>query len=213
MNYSKENVEMMVHKKKTTAGRILTWSGMICLSLALFLVIYNRLDDYRAKRSADTVLKACEERLEKKEMKEEGSTPDYVLNPDMNMPEVNVDDISCIGVLEIPSISLTLPVSSKYSDEILREIPCRYYGSVYTDNMVIAGHNYISHFGKLSQLTEGDAIIFTDVEGHTFTWYVDAIEALHSTDVEGMTEVEQPLTLFTCTMDGQNRITVRCISP
>lgn len=145
-------------------------------------------------------------------MKEEGSTPDYVLNPDMNMPEVNVDDISCIGVLEIPSISLTLPVGSKYSDEILREIPCRYYGSVYTDNMVIAGHNYISHFGKLSQLTEGDAIIFTDVEGHTFTWYVDAIEALHSTDVEGMTEGKWPLTLFTCTMDGQNRITVRCIS-
>ena len=148
----------------------------------------------------------------KKEMKEEGSTPDYVLNPDMNMPEVNVDDISCIGVLEIPSISLTLPVGSKYSDEILREIPCRYYGSVYTDNMVIAGHNYISHFGKLSQLTERDAIIFTDVEGHTFTWYVDAIEALHSTDVEGMTEGKWPLTLFTCTMDGQNRITVRCIS-
>lgn len=78
--------------------------------------------------------------------------------------------------------------------------------------MVIAGHNYISHFGKLSQLTEGDAIIFTDLEGHTFTWYVDAIEALQSTDVEGMTEGKWPLTLFTCTMDGQNRITVKCIS-
>lgn len=190
----------------------MTWLGMGLLSLALFLSVHNRLEDERAGKRADTLVKAYQELCQKSTGQEEKDIAAYVLNPDMNMPEVNVDDISCIGVLEIPSISLTLPVSSKYSDEILREIPCRYYGSVYTDNMVIAGHNYISHFGKLSQLTEGDAIIFTDLEGHTFTYYVDAIEALQSTDVEGMTEGKWPLTLFTCTMDGQNRITVRCIS-
>lgn len=35
-----------------------------------------------------------------------GSIPDYVLNPDMDMPEVDVDGMSCIGTLEIPRLDL-----------------------------------------------------------------------------------------------------------
>ena len=34
---------------------------------------------------------------------EEPSVPDYVLNPEMDMPEEEVDGLAYIGVLEIPS--------------------------------------------------------------------------------------------------------------
>lgn len=46
-----------------------------------------------------------------------GTIPDYVLNPDMEMSEVDVDGMSCIGTLEIPGLDLNLCVTSTCSDE------------------------------------------------------------------------------------------------
>ena len=57
--------------------------------------------------------------------------PDYVLNPQMPMPEETIDGRSYIGVLEIPSLSLQLPVIGSWSYAELREAPCRYAGSAY----------------------------------------------------------------------------------
>ncbi len=42
-----------------------------------------------------------------------GEIPDYVLNPDMEMPEEKVDGIPCVGILEIPSLNLKL-LCNKY---------------------------------------------------------------------------------------------------
>ena len=53
-----------------------------------------------------------------------------------------------IGVLQIPSLDLTLPVISDWSYPALQIAPCRYEGSAYDGGMVIAGHNFDSHFGN-----------------------------------------------------------------
>ena len=49
----------------------------------------------------------------------------------MPMPEETIDGRSYIGVLEIPSLSLQLPVIGSWSYAELREAPCRYAGSAY----------------------------------------------------------------------------------
>ena len=79
-------------------------------------------------------------------------SPDYVLNPDMEMPEIQLsglDNASCIGTLKIPALHLELPVLSEWSYPLLRKAPCRYAGSAYKGNLVIAAHNYSSHFGQI----------------------------------------------------------------
>ena len=88
--------------------------------------------------------------------------------------------------------------------------PAMTRSSVYTDDLVIAGHNYRSHFGKLVNLTEGDEITFTDVDGNVFFYEVAARETLMPTAVEEMTSGDWDLTLFTCTFSGSNRTTLRC---
>lgn len=57
-----------------------------------------------------------------------------------------IDGIKYIGVLEVPELSLQLPVMSHWSLAGLKIAPGRYKGSVYKRNTISAGHNYRSHF-------------------------------------------------------------------
>lgn len=92
----------------------------------------------------------------------------------------------------------------------LRRSPCRYTGSAYTDNLVICGHNYSAHFGNLKRLTKGSDIVLTAMNGDVFSYKVEEVTELSPTDISEMTDSEYDLTLFTCTIGGGKRVTVRC---
>ena len=83
-------------------------------------------------------------------------------------------------------------------------------GSAYTDDLIIAAHNYTRHFGNLKNLEPGDRIIFTDVDGNVFSYEVILRETLMPTAIEEMESGDWDLTLFTCTIGGAYRVTVRC---
>lgn len=138
--------------------------------------------------------------------------PDYILNPDMDMPVATIDDVDYIGVLRIPALELELPIISQWSYPLLKIAPCRYEGSVYTGDLIIAGHSYPAHFGGLEQLISGDLVTFTDVDGNTFNYQVVEMDILGSTAVEDLESGDWDLTLFTCTVSGQSRVTIRCES-
>lgn len=142
--------------------------------------------------------------------KTEQEIPDYVLNPNMKMPTKRQNGQDYIGILEIPAIKIKLPVISEWSYSRLKKAPCRYVGSVYAKNMVIAAHNYPAHFGNLNKLYEGAAVIFTDMDGNVFNYRVDYIETLNPHDIEYMKEGGWDLSLFTCTPGGSYRVTIRC---
>ena len=141
---------------------------------------------------------------------EEAFVPDHVLNPEMAMPEENIDGRSYIGVLDIPALELSLPIISEWSYDALQIAPCRYSGSTYLDNLVIAGHNYRSHFASLPQLQPGDTVTFTDMDGNVFSYAVSSLETLSPYAVSDMTSGDWDLTLFTCTVGGQSRLAIRC---
>lgn len=203
-------------------GKIYTGIGLLLLAAALFLTGYNLWSDARANVSANMVLEQLNPDIQGNtgmslptlpsgESLEEAYIPDYILNPEMDMPEEEVDGQEYIGVLKIPVLSLELPIISEWSYPSLRIAPCRYAGSAYLNNMVIAAHNYYSHFGYLKNLSQGDEITFTDVDGNVFRYEVAALETLSPFAIEEMTSGDWDLTLFTCTVGGQSRVTVRCV--
>ena len=192
------------------------------LAAALFLTSYNLWSDARASVSANMVLEQLNPDIQENtgmslptlpsgESLEEAYIPDYILNPEMDMPEEEVDGQKYIGVLRIPALSLELPVISGWSYSGLKESPCRYVSSAYLNNMVIVAHNYFSHFGHLKNLSQGDEITFTDVDGNMFRYEVIEFETLSPFAIEEMTGGNWDLTLFTCTVGGQYRVTVRCV--
>ena len=209
----------MSKKRKNQIGKIFTITGLLLFAAALALSVYNLWDGYRAEQSREKLLEEYRDKnqniSDEGEQAEEsdGQIPDYQLNPEMEMPEITLEDLdgaACIGVLEIPEIDLKLPVLSEWSYPLLKKAPCRYSGSAYLDNLVIAAHNYRTHFGKLKELETGDEVIFTDAAGNRFEYKVAVVEALTPQSVEDMTSGEWALSLFTCTLDGKNRVTVRC---
>lgn len=210
----------MQYKKKNRIGNILKGAGLILVTAAVLLLVYNLWDGHRARESEEAILaeylqenKKASESPDASDKEDEQNIPDYILNPDMDMPEYtlkSLGDVACIGILEIPALDLELPVISSWSYSSLRLAPCRYSGSAYKGDLVIAAHNYQSHFGGLRTLPEGSEVFFTDAVGNRFSYYVAVTEALTPWSVDDMTSGEWPLTLFTCTLDSQNRVTVRC---
>lgn len=198
-----------VRKKRSS---ILILTGLLLLAAALLLTGFNLYDEHRAERSVDHVLDQM--KPQETPVLREGEIPDYILNPDMDMPVETIDGLDYIGTLEIPSLDLELPVLSEWNYPNLRVAPCRYVGSAYQGNLIIAAHNYPSHFGNLKHLQEGEIVRFTDVDGNRFAYQVVVRETLEPTAIDEMQSEEEgawDLTLFTCTIGGQSRVTVRCV--
>lgn len=187
--------------------------GLALLLAALCLTGYNLWDDSRAAdavKGAMQVLRVETPVLEELDLPEE-MIPDYLLNPWMPMPVREIDGHEYVGSIDIPAIDISLPVLSEWSYPNLKISPCRYAGSVYLDSMVIAAHNYKQHFGGLKNLEIGDAVTFTDADGNVFHYTVSEVGQLDPTQPITLWEGEWDLSLFTCTLGGQYRVTVRCI--
>jgi len=136
--------------------------------------------------------------------------PDYILNPNMEMPEKIIDGYAYIGVLEIPACSLELPIISEWTYPALKVAPCRFDGSVYTDDMILAAHDYKAHFKNIRDLGNGQRVVFTDADGNTFTYEVTGKETISGADLAGLKDGEWDLAMFTCTFDGRSRVVVEC---
>ena len=189
-------------------------AGLLLIAAALALAAYNVIDAQRAARSAAQALEALSQNTAvsaaEPEQASADDAPAYLADPEMPMPTVSFDGNDYIGRVDVPSLGLSLPVISEWSYPRLKIAPCRYTGSAYLDNLIIAAHNYGSHFGNLNRLNNGDTVTFTDVDGNQFTYAVSLIEDLPGTAIEEMQAGEWDLTLFTCTLGGRSRVTVRC---
>ena len=194
--------------KRKNRGLTFFVIAAICFVLAFGLCGYNFYENYRAEQLSQVALKAIHQVVSQNELAA-GELPDYKLYPNMEMPTVTVDGLEYIGVLSIPSRNLELPVVSEWSYPNLKKAPCRYKGSAYTNNLILAAHNYSSHFGDLKNLAIGEQVVFTDVDGNRFPYGVVEQEVLQPTAIEQMQSGEWDLTLFTCTLGGSYRVTVR----
>lgn len=188
-------------------GKGLIFTGLLLIAAALFLTGYNLFDQMRAQRSAAQAAAQLAERLPQTTQTD---VPDYLLTPEMEMPVETIDGVDYVGVLRIPALALELPVINQWSYPLLKIAPCRYSGSAYQNNLVLCAHNYASHFGNLKNLHIGDAVTFTDMDGNLFTYQVAELETLPPQAAEEMENGDWDLTLFTCTVGGQSRVTVRC---
>ncbi len=195
-------------------------AGALLIAAAIGLLAYNRLEDQQAGDKAEDLLSQIRQQTAVCESEAEDDPSPVVLSGDVVPWEseagnsdgyIMIDGYdNIIGILTIPSLSLELPVMAEWDYSRLRIAPCRYTGSVRTGDLVILAHNYSRHFGRLKNLSGGENVIFTDVEGNAAFYAVAEIEILEPTAVEEMTESGYPLTLFTCTYGGQKRVVVRC---
>ena len=198
--------------------------GCLLLAAAAALGVRGLAAEHRAAAVTQTVLQTLEEAApgapfsypadpdaDSASMQAAAFPPDYTLDPSRDMPVTQIRGNRYIGILSIPSLSVSLPIADDWKNGNLDCTPCRYSGSAYTDDLVLLGHNYAAHFGALRELEPGDAVTFTDADGNEFFYSVCDAEILPPDAVEAMVNGDWGLTLFTCTVGGQNRLAVRCV--
>ena len=201
--------------------------GILCLILGTVfllaaggLVFYNQEESRSAMESSHEVLTVMKPQMEMptdsydgRESVEYSDYVDYVDVFDQEAKEMTVKEIDgqeYIGYLSIPVLELELPVISEWDYDRLKIAPCRQYGSTKTDDLVIAAHNYASHFGRLAQLRTGDLLTFTDMDAETILYGVVTVDILEPTAVDTVKDSEFDLVLYTCTYGGENRVAVFC---
>ena len=197
---------------KSKLGTLFIILGCALMAAALALFLHNQKEQVQAAAASQEaipkVVEAIRERKQQEPEPTHSTEPTAMVIPEMTV--VDIDGYGYIGFLGIPSLELELPVMTDWTYPQLQIAPCRYFGSTFTDDLVVMAHNYPKHFGKLRDLQIGQTITFTDMDGNTTEYEVVALDIMDAEAVEDMTSGEYDLTLFTCNYGGQNRITVRC---
>ena len=210
---------------KRNTWKLVILLGILMILSAVMLCVYNYREDQDAEAFSQNIMEMLKKEIPdpSPQKPEEDSTvlpeDDLFAAYEQQEPEdtakpsdiVIGQDAYC-GFLSIPALELELPVMSDWSYPDLKRSPCRYSGSVQTHDLIIAAHNYPAHFGRLIELQTGDLIRFTDTSGQTYDYAVAFTEYIAGTDVEQMffgQSEDWELTLYTCTLSGQSRVTIR----
>ena len=196
----------MIERINMSKGKILVIIGVFLILISLTMTIYNKYEDLKAGKDANETLNIIKNEITSQKHVVDTLPTDEV----REMKTININGDEFIGTITIPSINLELPVLSKFSNSNLKKAPCRYYGNLFTNDLIICAHAYETFFANLNKLKQNDLIIFTDVDGNVYTYEVLEVEVLKETDVDKMVNNEFDLTLYTCTYDNTGRITVRC---
>ena len=201
--------------KKNKIGKKVVIAGVICIAAAISLFIYNIIMSYNAWNYSSSIVGEMKDHISQNKAKDNDDNSDPVSDKDPDAQingssVVHLDGYDYIGYLTIPSLGLELPVASTWNYDRLALTPCRYSGSLVTRDLVIAGHNYDSHFGRIGSLATGDEVVFTNILGDSCHYKVVLTEPLYPGETDKMTGSGYELTLFTCNMMGNERVTVRC---
>lgn len=197
--------------KRKNKGILLIVIGALLLSTAGGWYLFNVADDRHAGQKAQALLRQYDgaQSIPSNSTVADTAEQERTAAEEVN-PVIAVDGEAFCGKIVIDALSVELPVYDQWSYPRLKSAPCRYAGSTLENNLIIAAHNYKSHFGSLDQLGIGDTVVFTDVYGTSHLYRVEKLVTLDGSAVEDMHAGGWDFTLFTCTKSGEQRITVRC---
>jgi sortase A len=224
---------------RSKTGIFLMVLGTMLIAAALSLAVYNYHEDKVAGEAAESVMSDLEKAIAEnaKQQAQEASqnvrgltgqsqsssdTTEHVIvnkdslvsvsedkNNERSHSSLYVGSHYYVGIITIPELGIRLPVIDSYEGDNLSYAPCLYSGYVDTQ-MIICAHNYNTHFGRIKELESGSVVIFTDIYGNDYRYNVMDIEIVPGDDSNKMEAGEWDLSLFTCTFDGSDRVTVRC---
>jgi len=208
---------MAAKNKAERTGYLLVVCGMLLILGSLVLLWMNIQEADAAGEAAGRAMNDVRHYINTVQAEAADSTPavpsvqELFSEPEQpQMPAVEVQGNVYIGTLQFPSLGLELPVMDECNTQNMQNTPCRYAGSVETDDLVICGHNYRTTFGRLRRLNRGDSVVFTAMDGTVYRYAVVELEVLEPEEIDRMIHSEFDLSLYTCTYYGRQRLTVRC---
>ena len=113
---------------------------------------------------------------------------------DNTMSVLSVDGLDFVGIVELPRYESTLPICADWGKT--SKYPCRFSGSVYDGTMQIGATTQKGQYDFYRELSVGDTVIYTDVEGNRYTFTITTLRYEKHADQAALQYEEAPLTLF-----------------
>ena len=113
---------------------------------------------------------------------------------DNTMSVLSVDGTDFVGILEFPRYASALPVCADWGETA--QYPCRFSGSIYDGTMQIGATTQKGQYDFYRELSVGDRVIYTDVEGNRYTFLIIGLRYEKHADQTTLTQKDAALTLF-----------------
>ncbi len=127
---------------------------------------------------------------------------------DNTMSTLSMDGIDFVGLLEIPCYGSVLPVCADWGTP--SKYPCQFYGSIYDRTMQIGGTSQKGQYDFYREISVGDAIYFTDMEGNRYAYSVTDVRYEKSADQAALQRKDASLTLFIKNIYALDYIIIFC---
>ena len=130
---------------------------------------------------------------------------------DNTMPVLSLDGTDFMGILELPRYSSSLPVCADWSTPI--RYPHCLSGSIYNGSLQIGGSSQTGQYDFYRDISVGDQVFFTDMEGNRYTLAVTDLRYEKHADQAALQKREAALTLFIKNIYAFEYLIVYCSAP
>ena len=159
----------MMKRARNWLAMALVIAGTCMMLFSAFFLLRYRSNTRDMDDNASELLRELERAIPKDPV----MTQDPVYKDVNSMPAIELKGISCIGILKVPKIGLTLPVANSGSD--IGFTPIHISGTPNSTDFVIEALGYSSQFGQLSKLELKDNLIFVDLYGYQYSYEITGI--------------------------------------
>lgn len=130
---------------------------------------------------------------------------------DNTMPTLSVDGTDFVGILEMPRHSSVLPICAQWG--AVFKYPCCFSGSIYDRTMKIGGTSQKGQYDFYRDISVGDSVFFTDMEGNRYQYTVNSINYSDNADRAALEKENSSLTLFIKNIYAFEYIIIHCNEP
>ena len=167
----------------------------ICIFLGASLLVFGMLvlvcwqwNIYSSIQNTESYLQTIRTRM---------PTPQSTIpeeRKDNTMPVFSVDGINFAGILEMPRYDSALPICADWGR--ITKYPCRFDGSVYNRTIQIGATSQKGQYDFYREISVGDTIFFTDMEGNRYTYVITNLCYEKHADQATLANTDSALTLF-----------------
>ena len=192
----------MMSQKNDVIRKILIIIGVCLLAAAIILLFAWQWNIHTSEQKAKEYVNVIRELIPEPQ----GAVPEE--RRDNTMSTLSIDEIDFVGILELPRFESVLPVCAEWGNPA--KCPCRFSGSVYDQTMQIGGTSQKGQYDFYRDISVGDSVFFTDMEGNRFSYTVTAIRYERNADQSTLQRKDASLTLFVKNVYAFEYIIIYC---